>query len=129
MDIEHILGASSATEDFKRDVRALAATGHAPRIIVLPRAPRIKVLRVIAQLLSTEPALEVEAIRVRGASGCADFTGVVDVEAGGTIIGFEFTWDCQWRASEEGWIDCFGFPDQIRAADECRPVCDHGPIR
>ena len=27
-------------------------------------------------------------------------------------------WDCAWRAREMGWTDCFGFPDQMRAARE-----------
>ena len=31
---------------------------------------------------------------------------------------YEFVWDCRWRAEQEGWTDCFGFPDQIRAARE-----------
>jgi hypothetical protein len=30
----------------------------------------------------------------------------------------EFAWDCRWRAQQQGWVDAFGFPDQIRAADE-----------
>ena len=29
-----------------------------------------------------------------------------------------FHWDCKWRAQQEGWVDYFGFPDQIRAARE-----------
>ena len=103
MNIDHIVGASSATEAFKRDVRAFTATGHAERIVVLPRAPRIKVLRVLAQLLSTEPELAVEAV--------------------GGIRSFQFSWDCAWRAREERWTDCFGFPDQIRAASEFEWRC------
>lgn len=123
MNIDHIVGASGATEAFKRDVRAFAATGHAERIVVAPRAPRIKVLRVIAQLLHLEPALAVEAVRVSGASGCADFTGTVEVEAAGGNRSFDFCWDCAWRAREERWTDCFGFPDQIRAASEFEWRC------
>lgn len=123
MNIDHIVGASSATEAFKRDVRAYAATGHAERIVVNPRAPRIKVLRVLAQLLSTEPGLTIEAVRVSGASGCADFTGAVEVEAAGGVRTFQFSWDCAWRAREERWTDCFGFPDQIRAASEFEWRC------
>jgi hypothetical protein len=123
MNIDHIVGASSATEAFKRDVRAFTATGHAERIVVLPRAPRIKVLRVLAQLLSTEPELAVEAVRVSGVSGCADYTGTLEVEGAGGIRSFQFSWDCAWRAREERWTDCFGFPDQIRAASEFEWRC------
>src|SRR5690606_18498079 len=49
MNIDHIVSASSATAEFKRAVRAFAATGQAERLVVLPRAPRIKVLRLLAQ--------------------------------------------------------------------------------
>ncbi len=123
MNIDHIVSASSATADFKRDVRAFAATGQAERIVVLPRAPRIKVLRVLAQLMSSEPSMQIAAVRVSGVSGCADFTGTVEVEAGGRIRTFDFSWDCAWRAREERWTDCFGFPDQIRAASEFEWRC------
>ena len=123
MNIDHIVSASSATADFKRDVRAFAATGQAERIVVLPRAPRIKVLRVLAQLMSSEPSMEIAAVRVSGVSGCADFTGSIEVEAGGRIRAYDFSWDCAWRAREERWTDCFGFPDQIRAASEFEWRC------
>lgn len=123
MNIDNIVSASGATADFKRDVRAFAATGQAERIVVQPRAPRIKVLRVLAQLMSSEPSLEIAAVRVSGISGCADFTGTVEVEAGDRIHSFDFSWDCAWRAREERWTDCFGFPDQIRAASEFEWRC------
>ncbi len=73
--------------------------------------------------MSTDPAMEIDAVRVSGVSGCADFTGTVEAEAGGRIRSFDFSWDCAWRAREERWTDCFGFPDQIRAASEFEWRC------
>ena len=118
MNFQQIVAASSATDDFKHDVVAFAATGHAERIIVTRRVPRVKVLRVLAQVLSSEPELVASAVRVDAFSGCCDFVGVIDVESPEGVRRFEFTWDCAWRAAQEGWVDYFGFPDQVRAARE-----------
>ena len=81
-------------------------------------APPIKVLRVLAHLLDVEPALRLERVRINGYSGCSDFRGSVEAQAGGAVRQWSFIWCCKWRAVEEGWVDCFGFPDQIRAARE-----------
>ena len=78
---------------------------------------------MLAQLMSIEPTMEIAAVRVSGTSGCADFTGTIEVEADGRIRSFDFSWDCAWRAREERWTDCFGFPDQIRAASEFEWRC------
>jgi hypothetical protein len=118
MDFRQIVDASSATDDFKHDLRAFAASGHAERIVVTRRVPHVKVLRVLCQLLSAEPEVEVSAVRVNAFSGCSDFVGMIDVESPEGIRRFQFAWDCAWRAEQEGWVDCFGFPDQIRAARE-----------
>jgi hypothetical protein len=40
------------------------------------------------------------------------------VVAAGQALKFDFVWDCQWRAVQQGWTDHFGLPDQIRAARE-----------
>lgn len=79
-------------------------------------APPIKVLRVVAQLLEQHPDLVIAAVSIDGRSGCADFTGTLHVETSDGPRVFAFAWDCAWRARQEGWTDCFGFPDQIRAA-------------
>src|SRR5919109_3380532 len=118
MDFHQIVGVSSATTEFKDDLRAFATDGRAERIVVTRRAPQVKVLRVLSQLLSVEPELEVSAVRVNAFSGCSDFVGVIDVESPEGIRRFQFAWDCAWRAEQEGWVDYFGFPDQIRAARE-----------
>ena len=112
-----LLARSRATDEFKSDVRAYAAHQPAPRVSATRHAPRVKVLRVIAQLLDTNPDLAVERLHVEAASGCADFRGCLVVDtAAGLRRTFDFVWDCHWRAVQEGWSDAFGLPDQIRAA-------------
>jgi hypothetical protein len=118
MDLVNLLTASSATDAFKADVRRFAANGAADRVRTARYAPPVKVMRVLAQLLDAHPDLSVERISIDARSGCADFTGVVHVEAGGCVRRFEFSWDCRWRAEQQGYADFFGFPDQIRAASE-----------
>lgn len=118
MEIEDILAASSATETFKSAVRAYWEHREASAIVVLRHSPRVKVQRLLMQLLSVEAGLPIESVSVEATSGCSDFRGRVRVEARGESKVFDFVWDCQWRAREEGWTDYFGFPDQIRAARE-----------
>ena len=118
MDLLPLLDRSPAAEAFKADVRAFLAHQPAPRIATTRLAPRVKVGRLLTQLLDAEPALPIERVRVDAVSGCSDFRGRITVDAGGETRVFEFVWCCQWRADEEGWRDHFGFSDQIRAARE-----------
>ena len=113
-----ILGKSQATEPFKLDVAAFCSGRVAPRVSVEGFAPRIKVQRLLMQLLSSEATLPITRVVVRGRSGCSDFTGEVKVETISETRVFDFVWDCRWRAELEGWLDCFGLPDQTRAAQE-----------
>lgn len=116
--MELILGNSRATDSFKLDVAAFCSGRLVPTVTVDGFAPRIKVQRVLMQLLSTEASLPITRVVVRGRSGCSDFTGEVAVETVTETHVFEFVWDCRWRAEKEGWTDCFGLPDQMRAAQE-----------
>jgi hypothetical protein len=116
--LEQVLATSSAAETFKRSVRSYCETGAADHIHVEGFAPRIKVRRVLTQVLATEPELPIERIALRGRSGCSDFVGTIQVHTASETRVYEFVWDCRWRAEQEGWTDCFGFPDQIRAARE-----------
>jgi hypothetical protein len=116
--MELILRKSQATDSFKLDVAAFCTGGTAPRVTVEGFVPRIKVQRLLKQLLSRESGLPITRITVRGRSGCSDFTGRVEVQTISEMHVFEFVWDCRWRAETEGWSDCFGLPDQIRAAQE-----------
>jgi hypothetical protein len=118
MELDTLLRRSNATEEFKRDVIAFGRHEQAPRILTSRPSPRVKVLRLLSQLLNAEPALRIEAVEVEGWSGCSDYVGVIRVLADGEERAFRFVWCCQWRAQQEGWLDAFGLPDQIRAARE-----------
>jgi hypothetical protein len=118
MNLESLLSASGATDDFKESVRQYSTLGKAPLVEAGGFAPPIKVLRVVAQLLDAEPGLRLERARVLGNSGCSDFRGSVEAHADGVVRRWSFVWCCRWRAAAEGWVDCFGFPDQVRAARE-----------
>ena len=118
MDLHTLLDRSRASDAFKADVQLYSSEGSADRIHAIRHAPRLKVLRVLAQLLSAHPDLPVERVRIDATSGCADFTGTVTVHSAHGPRRFEFAWDCYWRAQQEGWTDHFGFPDQVRAARE-----------
>lgn len=116
--MESILARSKATEAFKQDMLRFSA-GEAPSgIEVLGYAPRVKVERVLLQLLNAEPELQIRSVKVRGTSGCSDFAGEVSADTPTGRRTFAFSWCCRWRAEAEGWKDYFGFPDQIRAARE-----------
>jgi hypothetical protein len=118
MTLDSILSASHAAAEFKADLRAFSAGRPVERIRTVRRSPPVKVMRLLAQLLATQPELEVETVEIAARSGCSDFVGTVVVTTPHGTRGFEFVWDCRWRAQQEGWTDCLGFPDQIRAAQE-----------
>jgi hypothetical protein len=113
-----LLDAAAAHPDFKEDVVRFSRGLATDRIELEGFAPRVKVERVVAQLLHAEPGLPVERIQVRARSGCSDFTGELTVFAGQEERKYEFTWCCAWKAEQEGWRDYFGFWDQARAARE-----------
>ncbi|MEO8562402.1 MAG: hypothetical protein ABI601_10030 [bacterium] len=112
------LDAAAAHPDFKREVLDFVKGAPATRIELQGYAPRVKVERVLIQLLHEHPTLPIERVRVSGRSGCSDFTGEIVAYAGDVEHRFAFTWDCSWRAQQLGWKDCFGFWDQARAARE-----------
>ena len=118
IDLEHILAKSRATETFKNAVRRYFEDGFAERVRVEGFAPRIKVRRLLTHMLAAEPHLPIEHVTLCGRSGCSDFVGTVHVHTTHGPRVYAFTWDCRWRAEQEGWTDCFGLPDQIRAAQE-----------
>jgi hypothetical protein len=117
-ELEQILATSRAAEPFKNDVRSFLAGAGVERIRVDGFAPPVKVKRLLAHILATESHLPIEQISLRGRSGCSDFVGTVALQTASETHVYEFVWDCRWRAEQEGWKDCFGFPDQIRAARE-----------
>ena len=109
---------SRATAHFKADVLSFLSGERVERVKLESHLPRVKVRRLLSQLLHAEPELEIERIVVRGMSGCSDFVGSVDVQASSGPAVFDFVWCCRWRAENEGYLDYFGFPDQMRAAAE-----------
>jgi hypothetical protein len=117
-DLLPYLHAAAAHPEFKSEVLTYVRGGASPRIELSGHAPRVKVERVLTQLLHAHPDLPVERVRVDARSGCSDFTGELVVTAGQAEHRFAFTWCCAWRAEQEGWRDCFGFWDQARAARE-----------
>ncbi|MEP7001053.1 MAG: hypothetical protein ABI969_11285 [bacterium] len=112
------LEAAAAHPDFKRDVLDFVRGGDASRIELSGYAPRVKVERVLTQLLHAHPTLPVERVHVTARSGCSDFTGELVAYAGDAVYRYRFSWCCSWKAEQEGWKDCFGFWDQARAARE-----------
>lgn len=117
-ELEEILARSQAADRFKKDVRLFCSEGDAEAIRIDGYIPPVKIQRLIKHMLATEPELPIERISVQGFSGCSDFVGTVEARTmSGTLV-FDFAWCCRWRAVQEGWTDYFGFPDQIRAAQE-----------
>ena len=79
------LEAAAAHPDFKREVIDFVRGGSATRIELEGYAPRVKVERVLTQLLHAHPDLAVERVALAARSGCSDFTGeiVAHASAGG----------------------------------------------
>lgn len=120
-DLETIIAASSATEEFKQAVAQLKQGRSSSQIMYNPGVPPVKALRAITKLLEAEPALAVNTVNIQATSGCSDFVGTLDVNAGEAR--FNFVWDCAWRAKQERYEDHFGYPDQIRASREFGYQC------
>ncbi len=117
-DLLPYLDAAAAHPEFKSEVLAFVRGGPAERIVVDGYTPRVKVERLLTQLLHANPELPIERVHVRARSGCSDFSGELLAVAGDAEHRFAFTWCCSWRAQQQGWKDCFGFWDQTRAARE-----------
>jgi hypothetical protein len=113
------LDAAAAHPEFKREVLDFVRQGApAKRIELQGYAPRVKVERVVTQLLHEHPNLRIERVRISARSGCSDYTGEIVAFEGEVEHRFAFTWCCSWRARQLDWKDCFGFWDQTRAARE-----------
>jgi hypothetical protein len=116
--LEDLLEQSAATEAFAQALRAYEAGASSDLIVTNAGAPPVKVLRVLCQLLASEPALPVDRVIVEGRSGCSDFRGVLTARAAGKDHQFHFIWDCAWKARVAGYTTFWGDPDQQRAARE-----------
>src|ERR1043166_3582035 len=120
-DLDTLLEQSAATAEFKDAVHTVEHGKKTPLISFNGWLPRVKILRVIAKLLEQEPGLNIQNVSIEGESGCSDFEGTASVNSGERK--FVFWWDCRWRAQEEGMVDAFGYPDQIRAAQQFGYQC------
>jgi hypothetical protein len=118
MHLTDILDDSAATAEFKAAVLSVQARTRSTLVASVQPVPHVKIMRLLTHLVSAERDLEIESVRIHADSGCSDLTGVIEVTCVDAVRRFSFTWDCAWRASEQGWTDCFGFPDQMRAARE-----------
>ena len=118
MEYAEIAERCRATPEFLAELDRYARGEEVARVDVARWTPRVKVLRVLAQLFDARPDLVVERVAVVGTSGCSDFAGTLTVHSAAGEHRFGFLWCCRWRAEQEGWTDPFGFPDQIRAARE-----------
>lgn len=113
-----VVDTSLATIEFKTAINGYLAGESSDRVRVESYLPRVKVQRVLNQLLNVEPTLAIERVVIRGSSGCSDIVGTVDVHTSSGSHVIDFVWCCRWRAECEGYVDYFGFPDQARAARE-----------
>lgn len=122
--LDAIVAASAAEPAFAEALKALAAGGDpGPAIKFNSGCPPVKVRRVLAWLLETHPRLAVRSAAIQGASGCSDFRGRLTVEAADGAHGFDFAWDCAWKAEQLGWKTFWGDPDQQKAAKELDYRC------
>lgn len=119
--LDDLIEASSAVPEFKEALRALARGERQERIEFNWGAPLVKIQRVLMKTLETFPDRPIEKMTVQGTSGCSNFTGTATLQPGDLTI--KFDWDCRWQAQELGWRDCFGEPDQIRAAHQLQYQC------
>ena len=118
MHLTDILDDSAATSEFKAAVLSVHARTRTPLVASTRPVPHVKIVRLLTHLLDAERDLAITRVRISADSGCSDLTGMIDVECVDGARRFSFEWDCAWRAEERGWTDCFGFPDQMRAARE-----------
>lgn len=114
--ISTILEASRAEEDFKQAVLNFE-NGENPHLISYsPGSPRIKVMRVLLQLLETFPEQAISQVNIEGQSSCSSYSGRLTFGPDNTEI--YFNWDCSWRAKQEGFVTWYGAPDQTKAAQK-----------
>lgn len=117
------LDRSPAADSLKNEIRALVAqpfgSARSGSALLCARSmPAVKVERVLTMLFTELSDVPIERVEIDARAGCSDFSGHITVTAHGTTRVFEFVWDCRWRAAEEGMLDHWGEPDQIRAARE-----------
>lgn len=119
--LDDILATSAAIEEFKQAVRDLESGKSQDLIRANSNSPPVKVLRTVMKMLEAYGEVPFESVEITAESSCSAYTGSAVAEPGG--VRFDFDWDCEWRALQEGWRDAFGDPDQIRAAQTLGYQC------
>lgn len=124
MTLTQLLSVSSVTSGFRNAVTTFLEAGRPnDQIVFSNSSPPVKVARTITKLLEEYIHLPIESVRIDGQSGCEFYRGEVVVRTEAEERSVAFHWDCRWKAVQAGWIDHFGFPDQIRAAREFDYQC------
>ena len=119
MIIREYLQRSRATDAFRDAIGAFVRTGAAnDRVAFDSYSPPIKVERTLIKMLEEYGELAIDRVQIEGRSGCEFFSGRLVIHAREGQRHVRFHWDCKWKAQQEGWVDYFGYPDQIRAARE-----------
>lgn len=119
MKLAQLLERAAVSPEFRKAVVEFRASGRPnDRLRFDVHAPPVKIERTLTKLLEAFSDHPIERVEVSGSSGCEFFRGRLRFETADGSHHVRFHWDCRWRAMQEGWIDYFGFPDQIRAARE-----------
>lgn len=113
-ELQHLLARSRSELTFKEAVQSFLA-GADPELIKVPLgAPRIKILRVLKKLLSEYQDEPITDVTITGRSSCSAFEGHLTFGPDSKEI--QFSWDCHWKAAQEGLMTYYGQPDQASAA-------------
>ena len=124
MKLIKLLSASSVTADFREAVGTFLETGRpSEQIVFSDSSPPVKVARTITKIIEEYGDLPITSVQIDGESGCEFYRGDAVVRTESEERSVSFYWDCRWRAMQEGWVDFFGLPDQIRAAREFDYQC------
>lgn len=110
-----LLRNSRAMSDFKQAVLKFANSEDSFLIQYSRGTPRIKIIRVLMQLLESCADEEISDVQIAGVSTCSAFRGTVAF--GPAEKKFTFEWDCRWKAEEAGFVTWYGAPDQSKAAE------------
>jgi hypothetical protein len=127
MNLSDLLSRSRASTPFRDAVADFSRSHRANDGVHFNHgSPPVKVERTLMQLLNSSPEMEIDRVEIHGFSGCEYFRGEMIVHTRDGQHTIRFHWDCKWKAQEQGWSDCFGFPDQGRAAREFGYDCFRG---
>jgi hypothetical protein len=117
MKLTQLLSNSSVSDRFRSAVDSFLHSGRPNDQIVFGySSPPVKVARTITKMLEEYGHLPIESVQIEGQSGCEFYRGELIIRTVEEERSVSFHWDCRWKAEQEGWVDYFGFPDQIRAA-------------